>query len=150
MHRKIVIGPPGTGKTTFLKNKVDKIIKEGKATPKEIGYFSFTVKAAEEIRNRVTDEAWSEAELKKMFPYFCTLHSLAYKCLRLEAHEIMDELDYEELSDQTGRKFVNKMRKGNGIDISMQRPRANIKIQLILRMQSIRTMKIDYRKYFVK
>ena len=119
MHRNIVIGPPGTGKTTFLKNKVDEIIKVGKAQPNEIGYFSFTVKAAEEIRNRVTDEAWSEAELKKMFPYFCTLHSLAYKCLRLEAHEIMDELDYEELSAQTGRKFVNKMRKGNGIDISM-------------------------------
>ena len=27
MSRNIVIGPPGTGKTTFLKNKVDKIIK---------------------------------------------------------------------------------------------------------------------------
>jgi len=119
MHRHIVIGPPGTGKTTFLKNKVDQIIKEGRASPNEIGYFSFTVKAAEEIRNRVTNEEWSEAELKKMFPYFCTLHSLAYKRLRLEAHEIMDELDYMELSDMTGRKFVNKMKKGNGIDISM-------------------------------
>ena len=119
MSRNIVIGPPGTGKTTFLKNKVDEIIKAGKATSKEIGYFSFTVKAAEEIRNRVTNKKWSEAELKKLFPYFCTLHSLAYKCLRLEAHEIMDELDYMELSDMTGRKFVNKMKKGNGIDISM-------------------------------
>ena len=119
MSRNIVIGPPGTGKTTFLKNKVDAIIKEGKAQPNEIGYFSFTVKAAEEIRNRVARESWSENELKKMYPYFCTLHSLAYKCLRLEPHEIMDELDYEELSDQTGRKFVNKMKKGNGMDISM-------------------------------
>ena len=119
MHRNIVIGPPGTGKTTYLKNKVDAIIKQGKAQPNEIGYFSFTVKAAEEIRNRVARESWSENELKKMYPYFCTLHSLAYKCLRLEAHEIMDELDYEELSDKTGRKFVNKMKKGNGIDISM-------------------------------
>ena len=119
MHRKIVIGPPGTGKTTYLKNKVDNIIKTGKARSDEIGYFSFTVKAAEEIRNRVTNKEWSEAELKKLFPYFCTLHSLAYKRLRLEAHEIMDELDYEELSDITGRKFINKMKKGNGMDISM-------------------------------
>ena len=119
MHRNIVIGPPGTGKTTFLKNKVDAIIKEGKAQPNEIGYFSFTVKAAEEIRNRVARESWSENELKKMYPYFCTLHSLAYKCLRLESHEIMDELDYTELGDMTGRKFVNKMKKGNGVDFSM-------------------------------
>jgi len=54
MHRNIVIGPPGTGKTTYLKNKVDAIIKQGKAQPNEIGYFSFTVKAAEEIRQVVS------------------------------------------------------------------------------------------------
>ena len=53
MHRNIVIGPPGTGKTTFLKNKVFDILKEGKAKSNEIAYLSFTVKAAEEIRDRV-------------------------------------------------------------------------------------------------
>ena len=59
MHRNIIIGPPGTGKTTYLKNKVDAIIKQGKAQPNQIGYFSFTVKAAEEIRNRVaSDRDW--------------------------------------------------------------------------------------------
>ena len=52
MHRNIVIGPPGTGKTTFLKNKVEEIISKGECSPNEIGYFSFTVKAAEEIRDR--------------------------------------------------------------------------------------------------
>ena len=64
MHRNIIIGPPGTGKTTFLKNKVDAIIKQGKAHPNQIGYFSFTVKEAEEIRNSVARESWSENALK--------------------------------------------------------------------------------------
>ena len=42
MHRNIVIGPPGTGKTTFLKNKVFDILKEGKAKSNEIAYLSVT------------------------------------------------------------------------------------------------------------
>tara|TARA_A100000172_G_scaffold32826_1_gene19687 strand:+ start:194 stop:1807 length:1614 start_codon:yes stop_codon:yes gene_type:complete len=119
MYRNIVIGPPGTGKTTFLKNKVFDILKEAKATSNEIAYLSFTVKAAEEIRDRVNLKEMSQVELKRSYPYFCTLHSLAYKCLRLEPGEIMDEADYENLCLLTGRKFVNKMKKGNGMDISM-------------------------------
>ena len=53
MHRNIVIGPPGTGKTTYLKNKVQELLKSGACRSQEIGYFSFTVKAAEEIRDRI-------------------------------------------------------------------------------------------------
>ena len=132
MKRNIVIGPPGTGKTTFLKNKVEEIINRGKCSPNEIGYFSFTVKAAEEIRDRVTKEEWSEDELKKMYPYFCTLHSLAYKRLQLQSTDIMDEQDYEELSRITGRLFVNKMKKGNGVDISM--PTAKSEYQDIINL----------------
>ena len=56
MKRNIVIGPPGTGKTTFLKDKVDKLINGGHCRPGESGYFSSTVKAAEEIRDRVAKE----------------------------------------------------------------------------------------------
>ena len=133
MSRKIVIGPPGTGKTTYLKNKVQELLKSGACTSQQIGYFSFTVKAAEEIRDRVmSNENISKEQVKIMFPYFSTLHSLAYKRLRLRPDQIMDESDYEALSKLTSHEYVNKMRKGNGVDISM--PTAKSEYQDIINL----------------
>ena len=48
--RTIVLGPPGTGKTTTLLNKVDDYLKQ--TDPDKIGYFAFTRKAAGEARDR--------------------------------------------------------------------------------------------------
>jgi superfamily I DNA/RNA helicase len=42
--KTIVLGPPGTGKTTTLLNKVDEYLKQ--TDPDKIGYFAFTQKAA--------------------------------------------------------------------------------------------------------
>ena len=102
--------------------------------PDEIGYFSFTVKAAEEIRDRVTKEEWSEDELKKMYPYFCTLHSLAYKRSTVAGQSDRSWINMTtmNLSRLTGRVFVNKMKKGNGVDISM--PTAKSEYQDIINL----------------
>ena len=133
MHRHIVIGPPGTGKTTYLKNKVEELLKSGACTSQEIGYFSFTVKAAEEIRDRVmVNEKISKEQVKILFPYFSTLHSLAYRRLQLQQAQIMDDNDYAELSRLTGHEYVNKMRKGNGVDIAM--PTAKSEYQDIINL----------------
>ena len=48
--KTIVLGPPGTGKTTTLLNEVDMYLKQ--TDPDKIGYFSFTQKAAYEARDR--------------------------------------------------------------------------------------------------
>ena len=48
--KTIVLGPPGTGKTTTLLNKVDDYLKH--TEPDKVGYFAFTQKAAYEARDR--------------------------------------------------------------------------------------------------
>lgn len=91
--KTIILGPPGTGKTTTLLNLVDEFIKKG-VRPKEIGYFSFTKKAAIEAATRA-------AEKFKLSPehdltYFRTLHSFAFKLLGITKDKMMGKEDYRE------------------------------------------------------
>ena len=95
--KTIVLGPPGTGKTTTLLNEVDKYLKQ--TDPNKIGYFSFTQKAAHEARNRAMDKFnFSEDDL----PYFRTLHSLAFKRLGIKKEEVLQRRHYEDLGKKTG------------------------------------------------
>ena len=74
--KTIVLGPPGTGKTHTLLNKVQDYLKT--VDPDRIGYFAFTKKAANEAKSRAMDKFnYTEDDL----PYFRTLHSLAFRKL---------------------------------------------------------------------
>jgi DNA helicase-2/ATP-dependent DNA helicase PcrA len=95
--RTIVLGPPGTGKTTTLLNKVDDYLKN--TDPDKIGYFAFTQKAAYHAR----DEAIKKFNLTEDdLPYFRTLHSLAFRKLGLKKDQVMQSRHYKDLGSKLG------------------------------------------------
>ncbi len=114
--KTIVLGPPGTGKTTTLLNKVEEHLKE--TDPNKIGYFSFTQKAAYEARDRAMKKFnYTEDDL----PYFRTLHSFAFRRLGIKKENVMQKhhfenmgktigfpVDYMEYDDEEGGTFTTK------------------------------------------
>ena len=97
--KTIILGPPGTGKTTTLLNLVDEFIKDG-VRPKQIGYFSFTKKAATEAATRAADKFGLDIENDLTF--FRTLHSYAFNQLGVTKEKMMGPLEYKEFGIKCG------------------------------------------------
>jgi superfamily I DNA/RNA helicase len=97
MHRYIVIGPPGTGKTEKLIRRAMAYIRVGTPVNK-IGYFAFTRKAANEARDRMLKK--NPQYKKKQLKYFQTLHSLAFHSLGLREENVMQDYHYNDLGKE--------------------------------------------------
>ena len=91
-------GPPGTGKTTTLINQVEKALGAG-VLPNQIGFFSFTRKAAEEARDRAAKKFNLDS---KELPFFRTLHSFSLAMSDIRAEQVMQKEHYRELSEIMG------------------------------------------------
>lgn len=97
----IILGPPGTGKTTTLLNIVDKALDEG-TDPERIAFLAFTRKAAEEAIDRAISRFGFDID---RLPYFRTMHSLAFKELGLRRDEVMTPTHYKKLGKAMGISF---------------------------------------------
>ena len=97
----IVLGPPGTGKTTYLLNKVETYLNSG-VKPEKLGYVAFTKKAANEALTRAIEKfGYDTQELT----YFRTLHSLCYHWLGLTRGDVMDRGNLREFSKTVGERI---------------------------------------------
>ena len=74
----------------------------------DIGYFSFTKKAAHEARDRAI-EKFPTLNAKSDFPWFRTLHSLAFRCLNVSTNDMMKPENYREFSKETGIEISIEM-----------------------------------------
>jgi DNA helicase-2/ATP-dependent DNA helicase PcrA len=96
--KTIILGPPGTGKTTTLLDLVDDFLRAG-TDIKKIGYFSFTKKAAWEATRRAEEKFMLD---QKDIPYFRTLHSLAFRMLGAKKENVMGHADYRDFGLKCG------------------------------------------------
>ena len=83
---KLIFGPPGTGKTTYLLDILEEELKT--YSPQEISYVSFTREGAYQGKNRAFEKFdYQEEE----FIYFKTLHAIAYKELGVKHSQIISK-----------------------------------------------------------
>lgn len=97
----IILGPPGTGKTTTLLNIVDEAIESG-TPPERIAYLAFTRKAAYEAQERAMARFGID---ESRLPFFRTLHSLAFRQLGIQRDEVMTESHLRKLGRTLGVEF---------------------------------------------
>ena len=96
-NQQVLLGPPGTGKTTEILNRIETDLTN--VEPIEIALVSFTKKAVGEAVQRVTDRF---GFTKDRLPFFQTIHALCYRQLSCQRSDLMSKENYAELGEILG------------------------------------------------
>lgn len=107
---EIILGPPGTGKTTTLLGIVDDELKSG-TSPDRIAYVSFTRRAATEAQTRAKEKFSLQ---RKDLPWFRTLHSLCMMCLGIDSSAVFDGDRLQEFASYIKENITGRFSVSDG------------------------------------
>lgn len=93
----LILGPPGTGKTTRLMEQLDYSMRT--YSPKRIAFVAFTKRAATEAITRASEQFGLTSE---DLQHFRTLHSFAFRIMGYSSKQIMGLGDYIKIAQILG------------------------------------------------
>tara|TARA_R110000751_G_scaffold97856_2_gene190429 strand:- start:711 stop:2207 length:1497 start_codon:yes stop_codon:yes gene_type:complete len=109
-HTQVILGPPGTGKTTTLLSLIEDELEKG-TQPENIGFFTFTKKAVTEGKQRaVAKFNISDRNL----PFFRTLHSLAFRQLGLTRESVLSYTDIKDFNEKMNLRLTGRTTSDEG------------------------------------
>lgn len=118
MPWEVVIGPPGCGKTTALMAYVRAELAAGRPAD-EIAAVTFTRSGAREIVNRVGAELGIDG---LQLPWARTIHSMAYRLLRVERGRVVSPKAWQRFADRFGYT-LSKRDDGDTDEHALEAPR---------------------------
>ena len=132
-HTQVILGPPGTGKTTTLLSLIEDELESG-TQPESIGFFTFTKKAVTEGKQRaVAKFNISDRDL----PFFRTLHSLAFRQLGLTRESVVSHTDIKDLNEKMNLRLTGRTTSDDGHIFGMTHDDRLAFIENLARMRNI-------------
>ncbi len=108
----MVFAGAGTGKTRALTARIAYMIQEKNIMPYNILAITFTKKATNEMRERVSNIVGDKAK----YVNISTIHALCAKILRMGIEAIGYKKDFEIIDDEDALKIINEIYKDENID----------------------------------
>lgn len=130
---QIILGPPGTGKTSTLLGLLEEELDRG-TEPERIGFFTFTKQAVKEGKTRAMDRfEVSQRDLR----YFRTLHSLCFLQLGLSKESVVGSRDLRELNEKLNLRLSGSLNTEEGHISSISRDDRLLFIENLARMRQV-------------
>jgi len=116
-NQELILGCPGTGKTTTVLNEIDTLFNKG-VPPDRVAFVSFTRKAVHEG----VDRACTKFNLSKhKFPLFKTIHAMCFAGLGISKKDMMGRENYRELGEWLGYRFEGTWDEAEGIPVGSEK-----------------------------